>query len=849
MDTIGTNYYSTELCANYQNISSELIASFIGMLISTGTYSVVAAMFTSSKISIDTSAGISVMALMGITTFTILFTMQIGISENRYAELWESLWGEPTNNSGDITTDDEEKESYIKLVLKSIHFAHTPSDLQTSAVFLRHDYQSSVEGTPEWESNTSEKNTSDVLYIADNSEKIKVSVVISVMLKNQSYSGKIYAEAGSQKSGNGILGNLVSAELTANSSGDYTLDFELSRSNFQGVKIGKYYDYWTWRADGIGLFASTTHNTWILETSPLEQWAIDEENEVSNISVRTLNILNDIRTYDSSKEAGEIIVLDCLDGWLRHMVHFIQDSGRFSYNYDEKYKFSLFQEIFSEISFNIRGFECEYYSVANSEVKMSSLDATMLMQVVASLLGLGGNVVFIHGDNTSESDIDFDESTNTLYGATYIYFDNVGIIGGFGPMGLKIPQKHFLLSVERDNNIFLYDSVVNFWNGDEGAETTGEYEKCYLYSIKFTDEKYAEDSFCTCRNKSFYRESITPIGASAFCSSFKTKWRLDNTSETINNRRIFVRNKDYLPETIGNIVYENGKYILSSRTEKFNKSLKTYFIPYPPEYPIIAHKISYAYITDVLVSAANQLIATSIYGFKETIVLLSDLIFGNGQYNSGIGDDFVIKKEVLTYANFFSNLFSSTTHPSNAYQEGEKLLNSIAKLLTVQSYFNLKKGNNRWNASIGENMDLENNWAIYVPYKTSSNSITTVKYQCECGDISVNSVSYQISNYSEVHLYISDVDAYRIRLMNELYLKCKVYPKVPKIYYNDFINGRFFVSSCSNMNLSFDGWGADRKVEWTNIVIYNNNGNEVFRHQPCPYLSNMMNKLVDDCYI
>lgn len=309
MDTIGSQYHSIELCANYQNITAELISAFIGMLLTIGAYSVIVPMFTSSKTAVDTSAGVSVMAIGGIGTFSMFFYTILKISEDRYSNLWKDLWDVPPNNQDKPTDDDKEKDAYVKISLKSIQFAHTPSDQQSSAVFLRHDYSLSDEGTPEWESDIQEKSISDALYIVNSDAKIKVRATITVSLKNQTYTGKIYVVAGSQNSGSGILGNMIPLELIANSSGGYTLDFELEKSNFNGAKIGKYFDYLSWRADNVGLFASTNHNTWILEAQPLEQWVIDRESKVSNISVKTLNILNDIRMYDASKEAGETIVL------------------------------------------------------------------------------------------------------------------------------------------------------------------------------------------------------------------------------------------------------------------------------------------------------------------------------------------------------------------------------------------------------------------------------------------------------------------------------------------------------------------------------------------------------------
>ena len=786
-----------EICLNSTSITPAMTQSYLSALESAGILGSLGTLFGISSFEVDKFA------------IAILGAAAIGACSVLIATACEKGSDIIFNNDNKEPPEQDPEDEKTVVYLKSITFAHNPQD-KSSAVYLR---RSENQSSSEWK--LGQTDATDALYIADRHENVSVKATI---VFNKPFVGTILAKA--VKTDDGILGDLEETKITIDSPtypAEVEVSLKLARDNFHDVKLGSYIDNLTWAArteKGQTILDTSSHRTWILETEPLEQWNILEKDEAKNISVDTLKILDEIRKYDSSKEAGCKLSLTDTDSWLKQMVHFIHDSGIFKYNEEKEFVYSFYDEILTKYLFDIRRFEKGYllFVKYNEQMDVSSLDSSLIMKTILALLSYDVCVTFLFSDDYGSKKQIYDETENRwTEEASCVILQNVAVIYTNNTRTLTIPRRYFVCLL----NNYLYDatackSICNETN-----------TKKYLYDLPFTESKYENDLFCSCESEFYYRELVTPVGASMLCALEKSNFSLESITKKENPIKM-KENSDYI-SNLGKIKFIDSVFVFDSRTEKFNTSFSSYYIKKVPSYSIIAHKISYKYIVDVLIKATNMYIQDQQESkYLTTFQTLLDLVFGNDVNNSGkkYALDKTMKKDSLVKINQLINSLKERSSKGN--KDAEKLINAILRLLAMQSYFNLKEGNNRWNSAIGEYIDLEVNWDLRV-YKdktshwlfdSSSNKIN--RFEVANGDITSENQKYVLDVYGG--------DAYRFEKMIEIYNHCKVAPLYPVVYKNVNPDGDIaYIAASSDLPITFDGWEGSKKEKCTPITVRHNN--------------------------
>lgn len=137
----------------------------------------------------------------------------------------------------------------------------------------------------------------------------------------------------------------------------------------------------------------------------------------------------------------------------------------------------------------------------------------------------------------------------------------------------------------------------------------------------------------------------------------------------------------------------------------------------------------------------------------------------------------------------------------------------------MSSYFNLKAGNNRWNSSIGSGFDTENNWKLIV-----NSTWGGTQYLCQNGDIYKSSIPGKASS---IELYLTDVDAYRLRIIIEIGKYIDVSLPYPRLYKNKKWLTNEYMISCSNTRVPFDDWLSSKRVEIYNFALLDWEGKSI----------------------
>ena len=768
---------------------------------------------TQSYLSALESAGIlgSLGTLFGISSFevdkfaiAILGAAAIGACSVLIATACEKGSDIILNNDNKEPPEQDPEDEKTVVYLKSITFAHNPQD-KSSAVYLR---RSENQSSSEWE--LGQTDATDALYIADRHENVSVKATI---VFNKQFVGTILAKA--EKSDDGILGDLEETKITVDSL-TYPVEVEVSlklaRANFNDVKLGNYIDNLTWATrseKGQIILDTSSHRTWILDTEPLEQWNILEKDEARNISIDTLKILDEIRKYDSSKEAGCKLSLTDTDSWLKQMVHFIHDSGKFHYNLDKSNNYS--HEYYSEITFNIRLFENNF---SQSVIEFSSMDSAMLLVIISALLGHQVGITHLFSNDENETNYSYEPKTKKLMiSPDYVVFENVLIANGNSVMEFFYIRKYFVACINAEEGVFFYDPNIKKCIDI----STDKYK--YLYELPFTEKELENDSFCISHNTTSYREILVSLGNS--CYYTKKSYSNILSCEAVVESPL-----------IGGICYDTNNYIRdgysNSPTHTFLMSIAVNEIENPNA---LSHRISYSFIEKVLVNATNMMLDILEPANKQDAVkaleALVDAIFPSCEYfycdETKKNHDQRQRQECIQIIDQLNRCLTQET-ANDVHTIG--LINTLLYLLAHSSYFNLKRGNSTWNNFILDNFDLDASWNfVYIVenmrYKTP--------YEIECID------GYcQLKDLSNEHdtknegLYLSPSDSYRY--VQLLFICDKLHRALPiPITYVATNRQTFpFLPVSSELRLSAFDWSPTKRKRLTGYKVYSNNGEELF---------------------
>lgn len=745
-----------KIIINYKNITGDMCRDFMQELIKCGLFDFMWNLFYEAQSNRSLIAAMFLAAAAGIVCY-VAFIALIAALAGEAAQ-------NGTNDPNSEQEDDDDDDDNVQIRLVSIRFCHNASDLSESAAFLYHGYTQSAEGTPEWEKDNMEKRKTDALYIRSEAGRVKVLVKVKIELQGEdkTYSGSIRVFSGSLPAENqSILGDLDAVHVDAEQSCEKELEFYLDNGTFSGKEIGCYQDYWSWQADECGIFASTQHHTWLLEKTPSKEWNIASEEKDKNVSLKTLEVLQRIKEYDSESAAGEKLLLDSKENWLKQMVYFIHDSQRFTYNSDRVHQYVEYNAFLPRLVFDRVRFETDFTN--NSTVVLSSLDTSMVMKVFLSLLSYGTGVVRIWSNDDNESYSQYiDEKKEWVVSPPYVVFDKVILMGCGSPESVWIPNEYFAVTPDEEKNPVnpvIYDAVIETVFMDTKLDDSGNVmnateEKVYICGLPFTDKDYEEDLYCSYANKKYYREVTTTPGNSFFIANILDDWEMSCVEEK------------EVPMNITAYKINGGLLAFSGRSESFNDEFKENMGVDVLSYDVLAHKISYRYINQCIQTAINNyLINENQSDFYIIMQAIIDLVFGDNVYYDVIHRD----KDTKTKAEVLKLYYSIINLLKSEIDFDEKIknyANAILQLCTCQSYFNIKKGNNRWNASIGDYLDLDKDWLFYVSDTNSlysKDGVKNVTLSCMTG------------------LYVSNNDCYRISKMIVLKNLLKIEPLYPVV--------------------------------------------------------------------
>lgn len=745
-----------KIIINYKNITGDMCRDFMQELIKCGLFDFMWNLFYEAQSNRSLIAAMFLAAAAGIVCY-VAFIALIAALAGEAAQ-------NGTNDPNSEQEDDDDDDDNVQIRLVSIRFCHNASDLSESAAFLYHGYTQSAEGTPEWEKDNMEKRKTDALYIRSEAGRVKVLVKVKIELQGEdkTYSGSIRVFSGSLPAENqSILGDLDAVHVDAEQSCEKELEFYLDNGTFSGKEIGCYQDYWSWQADECGIFASTQHHTWLLEKTPSKEWNIASEEKDKNVSLKTLEVLQRIKEYDSESAAGEKLLLDSKENWLKQMVYFIHDSQRFTYNSDRVHQYVEYNAFLPRLVFDRVRFETDFTN--NSTVVLSSLDTSMVMKVFLSLLSYGTGVVRIWSNDDNESYSQYiDEKKEWVVSPPYVVFDKVILMGCGSPESVWIPNEYFAVTPDEEKNPVnpvIYDAVIETVFMDTKLDDSGNVmnateEKVYICGLPFTDKDYEEDLYCSYANKKYYREVTTTPGNSFFIANILDDWEMSCVEEK------------EVPMNITAYKVKKNMLVFSYRSESFNDKFKENMgVNTTLSYDVLAHKISYQYISQCIQVAINQCSRKKDSGnFLLIMQTLFDLVFGDNMHydNEYSGKDAESKREAEKLSKEIDAYLKAAAIDKNI----KKRANELLKLCAFQSYFNVKKGNNRWNASIGDYLDLDKDWLFYVSDTNSLYSKDGVKnttLSCMTG------------------LYVSNNDNYRISKMIDLKKLLYVEPLYPVV--------------------------------------------------------------------
>lgn len=794
-----------EICLNSTSITPAMTQSYLSALESAGILGSLGTLFGISSFEVDKFA------------IAILGAAAIGACSVLIATACEKGSDIILNNDNKEPPEQDPEDEKTVVYLKSITFAHNPQD-KSSAVYLR---RSENQSSSEWE--LGQTDATDALYIADRHENVSVKATI---VFNKPFVGTILAKA--EKTDDGILGDLEETKITVDSL-TYPVEVEVSlklaRANFIDVKLGNYIDNLTWATrseKGQIILDTSSHRTWILETEPLEQWNILEKDEARNISIDTLKILDEIRKYDSSKEAGCKLSLTDTDSWLKQMVHFIHDSGMFKYNYESEYKYSSYREVEDLSFFVIREFEKDYYDRKRTDsIILSSLDTSNLIIAFSKLLKMSTvGLSYLITNNNCPISLMCDTSINTvIQDSDYILFSNAYVMGAETMSQIGIYNKYFIVCSQQKEYTLLYDSVISVSSNTN--EITSNTSRIYLYGKKFTCDEHSDDWLCLGKNTQYYRESCIAPGTNCHYSQFNVSFTL---SEKLNEKVVDPVN---LNPQISKVAIVDGKIKKVGRVEQFEESMKEYYGVGKNDYPVLAHKVSYSYIQAVIVHTINLFRSQQLCldGVLIVIDALLDLVFGNtvfksDKYDFDLCTKNIVRSQIAFLFDYVALIDSQSQDDQDRYCQ---ILNEAIKSLTMNSYFNIKVGMSRWNSSIGDYIDLEPSWAtIYHPngdiYHRRENIV-------DC--ILAPKTPYSVDN-NNVSLVVCDVDAFRLRKIYEIANMIKI-TTVPKLYKTGVGEERRFFASCSNSSYLFDEVLSTEKTTIDNFDIFSLQGELILR--------------------
>lgn len=785
-----------EICLNSTSITPAMTQSYLSALESAGILGSLGTLFGISSFEVDKFA------------IAILGAAAIGACSVLIATACEKGSDIILNNDNKEPPEQDPEDEKTVVYLKSITFAHNPQD-KSSAVYLR---RSENQSSSEWE--LGQTDATDALYIADRHENVSVKATI---VFNKQFVGTILAKA--EKTDDGILGDLEETKITVDSL-TYPVEVEVSlklaRSNFHDVKLGNYIDNLTWATRSEKeqiIFGTITHRTWVLETEPLEQWSILEKDEARNISVDTLKILDDIRKYDSSKEAGCKLSLTDTDSWLKQMVHFIHDSGKFSYCHDGNYLFSSFNEISDKIAFDMRKFEKQYYyETPVKALTITSLDSTMFIKTILSLLKNVVSISYLFGEGQFSNMDSYSIDEMTYYKQPYcITFENVSFVGASACDCVSISQKYFIPFTYIEDKILIYDPIVA--QNILVDEQNHVYKKRYLYGLEFTNIERINDCHCTKRDTQYYRESIVLVGATCYLVHSEFSWTFgDVTNESIT--KTFESNQERT-----SVKLLNQRFVFCERDEQFDKSFRSSYNMAIVEYNVLAHRISYDYIVNVWMKMVNLYIEGILdrTTFKNMYCTLLDMIFGNNSFfiTDKQHSDEETKKITIEQIGCIDYLVSR--YNGNIPPLCEDFMNSVIKLMTTESYFNVKVGTNRWNSSIGNWLDLDPTWVI--------------AYRKDGKDVIHNARGEQQQGYNvedgRIRVYVSANDQFRLECMKKICV-CMGMSILPKMYKanNSECNVTYFLSS-SDTGVNFSPWGDTGSTIYFGYDIFDPSGKKI----------------------
>lgn len=705
-----------EICLNSTSITPAMTQSYLSALGSAGILGSLGTLFGISSSEVDKF----VIAILGAVAVSACSAL-IATACQKGSDII-------LNNDNKQPPEQDPEDEKTVVYLKSITFAHNPKDV-SSAVYLR---RSENQNLSEWELGQTE--ATDALYIADRHENVTVKATI---VFNKPFVGTILAKV--VKTDDGILGDLEETKITVDSltyPAEVEFSLKLARANFHDVKLGSYIDNLTWATrseKGQIILDTSSHRTWILETEPLEQWNILEKDEARNISIDTLKILDEIRKYDSSKEAGCKLSLTDTDSWLKQMVHFIYDTKKFKYNYEEYHHYS--QEYSDGYTFDIRTFEGNY----NTEhVEYSSMDSASLLVVMASLLGYEVQMTYLWSCDYNELLLSVDyEKGDVFKNQDEVSFVNIFASGDRVKKDIFLTHRYYLPYIEQLIPI-IYDANVTICN-DENSTCI------YLYALPFTSSEYANEDMCSTFSSSTYRESVVLPGSSCYYNKKQISLVL-RPQEKIQIQPIHAITKKE------NLFAVSG---VRDANTLFKKS-----IGINPTEKVLCHRISCSYIEKVLVSCANTLVWESVK-MKSVKIALEALLQAVLGINDGYRTDEHKDYDINIYSicnSLVTKITQGLTYETQHEVKYLSYLNALLYHLTHNSYYNQKGGYKLGNSAVHTHLDTDKHWEFIYPYREAA--IRTISWKKIFSDEQGYSVEDyqgdQQMNYARLKLYGSD---------------------------------------------------------------------------------------------
>ena len=771
-----------KIIINYKNITGDMCRDFMQELIKCGLFDFMWNLFYEAQSNGSLIAAMFLAAAAGIVCYVAFIALIAALA----GETAQNGTDDPKDDQDD---DDDDDDDNVQIRLVSIRFCHNASDLSESAAFLYHGYTQSAEGTPEWEKDNMEKRKTDALYIRSEAGRVKVLVKVKIELQGEdkTYSGSIRVFSGSLPAENqSILGDLDAVHVDAEQSCEKELEFYLDNGTFSGKEIGCYQDYWSWQADECGIFASTQHHTWLLEKTPSKEWNIASEEKDKNVSLKTLEVLQRIKEYDSESAAGEKLLLDSKENWLKQMVYFIHDSGKFIYNVDQTHRYSEYGQ--SAPVFDRVRFETDF--MGDNVITLSSLDTSMAMVVFTSLLGYKTGVMRVWSNDENEESSHYDpEKREWTVSPPYVVFDNVIPMGGDSLEAIWVANEYFAVAADQSSMPAVYDAVLQAAIVEMQEDGLGNInrkvkEKVYLCGLPFTGEEYRNDLYCMHVDSNYYRESTTLPGNSFFIANILEDWEMS-----------LVEPPEELPD-LSSYKVEGGHLEFNERSEKFTESFRKKMGLEAQDFLILAHKISYRYISDCIQKNVNEYMRNCMKKFeddeKEKIEkkfsdaanALLDLVFGDGSVHSG-KDKLYDQKRKEEARKHFTTIKDKVNRETIVVDDIKELVQQPANCimeLCNESTFNVKVGNNRWNSSLGERMDLDKE-------------------------------NKRIDVESGLKLYVSENDAYRIKKMDEINKNIQLNPIRPKVVHDSKGNYIAISSDCGEGFVGgLQGCGQNYKI-------------------------------------